>query len=552
LKFLILRSYVASKAFNPLSIASYGNQGGYLFAFVCHSDPTKVLVGERETADEEVKLLTLTEDRTVSLDPLTLTTSGGCNDNIDKLFDEGNDAGQEHSIEKGDDVPKETIAKDVSEVAVEKTKKKRKRKAVGDASGSTLPPKKLREDYHAATSNVDEKSLAAICGLISKGSSVSSSHFEVNYFARSPAANALAMTVVVTPTIDSDVSTIMIPNVKAGADVAGTLKLNEPATSSDSFYTSQDLDSETLHNIYVPKWTVTNDSILDDPYVCRDMMDRLAPPALFLQLRAMDYDQLYTEFNVREARQMCLEAEVRIRAEHTLEQKDRLEDKCVEQTAFLSEKEVEISHLKSLLSLREAEVAEAIRLCGQLSIVEAVDAANSNELRDLKKRNFALEGEKDVLSEKATTLKSVTALKETQLASLTAQAISCAINKGIQDGLKAKVDHGKAGRDLSVIEAYDPSVEAKTKGEIMEKCLSLTDVMVPLAEPLSSQSLIGEASAYVAPAMVEPVTTLSTTFVSSSVVPPLFVSDYQVSNAKPHDENPPAITYEGKELDTIP
>ncbi|GJZ19082.1 hypothetical protein Tco_0555672 [Tanacetum coccineum] len=92
----------------------------------------------------------------------------------------------------------------------------------------------------------------------------------------------------------------------------------------------------------------------------------------------------------------------------------------------------------------------------------------------------------------------------------------------------------------------------RVKGKIMEKCLSLTDVMVPLAEPLSSQSLIGEASTFAAPATAEPVTTLSITFVSSSVVPPHSVSDYQVSDAKPHDENPPTITSEGKELDTIP
>ncbi|GKC46112.1 hypothetical protein Tco_1063834, partial [Tanacetum coccineum] len=41
------------------------------------------------------------------------------------------------------------------------------------------------------------------------------------------------------------------------------------------------------------------------------------------------------------------------------------------------------------------------------------------------------------------------------------QAIGCAINKSIQDGLKAEVDHGKARRDLSVIEAYDPFAESK-------------------------------------------------------------------------------------------
>ncbi|GKF96758.1 hypothetical protein Tco_0292579, partial [Tanacetum coccineum] len=167
---------------------------------------------------------------------------------------------------------------------------------------------------------------------------------------------------------------------EANVNASGSSKLNEPTTSSDSFYASQDLDSKTLHNIDVPKWKVTNNSILDDPYVCRDLTDRLAPPALFSQLRSMDYDQLYTGFNVEAARQMCLGAE------HTLEQKDRLEDKCVEQTTLLSEKDVEIAHLRSLLSLKETEATEAIHL----------------------------RREKDALSEKVATLESMTTSKETE------------------------------------------------------------------------------------------------------------------------------------------
>ncbi|GJW14417.1 hypothetical protein Tco_0018550 [Tanacetum coccineum] len=145
--------------------------------------------------------------------------------------------------------------------------------------------------------------------------------------------------------------------------------------------------------------------------------------------------------------------------------------------------------------------------------------------------------------------------------------------------LMAGVDHGKAGRDLSIIEAYDPSVKAKyvdvvnalgtvdfsllselkskkdasivdlmdslrLEGPLAEiprakdlqpspeqlrlpihrpednvKSLSLMDVMVPLAEPLSSLILIGEASTSFVPTTAKPVTTLSTTFASSSVVP---------------------------------
>ncbi|GJW17187.1 hypothetical protein Tco_0024623 [Tanacetum coccineum] len=151
----------------------------------------------------------------------------------------------------------------------------------------------------------------------------------------------------------------------ANADAASVSKLNKPSTSSDSFYASQTLDAETMYHIYMPKWTVTNDSILEDPY---------------------------TEFNVGAARQVCLGAEVRMRAEHTLEKK-------------------------------EAEATEAIRLPGQLSIVEAADVIKGNELKDLKEKNLALEEEKNVLSRKVLTLESVAAVKETELASLSAQVV---------------------------------------------------------------------------------------------------------------------------------
>ncbi|GJR21224.1 hypothetical protein Tco_0969751 [Tanacetum coccineum] len=721
-----------------------------LFLFIHHSDPTKVRVGERNVAEGEVKLLTLTEGRVVLLVPPASAASVGSNDSIDKLFDDGNDVGQEHPTEKDDNVLAKTIAKDASKV-VEKTKKsKRKRKATGDASGSTFPPKKLGEDYHAATSNIGGKSLATISGLIPEGFSVSSevaeprvvasmtpmldcgddgptdsvsrlnlrthppamryvvssddshhsgSRSEVNSLASSPAADAPVMTVAITTTIAVDVSVVPVSKgrVKPGnfenfrdsasagganANVASSSKLDEPATSSDSFYASQDLDSEPLHRMYVPKWKVANNSLLDDPYVCRDLTDRLAPPAFFSQLRAMDYDQLYTEFNVGVARQMCLGAEVRMRAEHTLEQKDKLEYKCAEQAALLSKKDAEIADLKSLLSLKEAEAAEAIRLRGQLYVVKAADASKGNELKGLKEKNLALEEEKSVLSEKVTTLESVTAAKETKLASLSAQVakltsdldsladqrsslesafelfkgnmeamqdeqvtvlgirvaeldaqilemaahleeelypcflttisgrrwilthglklvllkclqsseylralgetIGCAINKGMQDGLKEWIDHGKARRDLSVIEAYDPSAKAKyvdavnalrtgplakipgaeelqpSLEQLMlpinraedDVVLGETSLSFPLQVPLSSKSLIGEASTSAIPATTETITTLSTTFASSGIVPPFSVSDYQVSDTEPHDEDPPAITFEKEELDT--
>ncbi|GKC96707.1 hypothetical protein Tco_1162149 [Tanacetum coccineum] len=59
-----------------------------LFAFIRHFDPAKVRVGERNLAEREVKWLTMTEGRTVSLDPPATAASRDSSDSIDRLFDE--------------------------------------------------------------------------------------------------------------------------------------------------------------------------------------------------------------------------------------------------------------------------------------------------------------------------------------------------------------------------------------------------------------------------------------------------------------------------------
>nr|GEV55445.1 hypothetical protein [Tanacetum cinerariifolium] len=568
-----------------------------LFAFIRHFDPTKARIGERELAEREVGLPKMTEGRTVTLSPLATTAPEDSGDSVDKLFD---DADQEHA----------------------------KRKVVRDASGSTYPPKKLRDDHESLLPNTVGKSLAALHGMVPDGSAIpsratkpliaasiapvldvgpldsvfgpnlqtcppyvkyvvssdgsrySDSYIETNSFVRSFAEHAPVVMVTVTTTVDTDVAVGSkakdvskdFENIRdsssgggVNADAASISRLKKTSTSSDSFYASQSLDTETMHRVYIPRWKVTNDSTLDDPYV-------------------------------------CLGVKVRMRAKHTLERKCELEDKY---------------------------------------------AAKSTELRDLKDQNFSLEGERSALSERVTTLESVTTSKEADLASLSSQVakltadlsalgwtIGCAVNKGIQVRLKARINHGKVERDLSMVEAYDPFAEekyvdavnalgavdfsllfeleskkdlsivdlmdslclegalaeitgvenlqpspvqlmlpihrpkdnvvfAKTshsfsleivdlwvqrfREEAKEKHFSLTDVMTPFVEPFSSKSLTREASSFAAP-----ITTLSTTFASSDVIPSSPVISDQVLDAKPHSEDPPSVTFEKEELSTYP
>ncbi|GJX07064.1 hypothetical protein Tco_0194996 [Tanacetum coccineum] len=98
----------------------------------------------------------------------------------------------------------------------------------------------------------------------------------------------------------------------------------------------------------------------------------------------MDYDQLYTEFNVGAARQVCLEAEVRSRAEHELELKEKLRVKYVACGRLLEEKDLEILKLKSKLAEKEAEAAEVIRLRDQVSSLSEEKSALTAEVSALK------------------------------------------------------------------------------------------------------------------------------------------------------------------------
>ncbi|GJS38616.1 hypothetical protein Tco_0563659 [Tanacetum coccineum] len=258
-------------------------------------------IRERDLAEREVKLLKITEGRT------------------------------EQSVERGDDILEETIAKDASEVAAEKPKKKRKRKPLLTASVDPMPDVG-HVDFMSGL-NLRTRPPHVRYVVSSDDFHHSGSYSEATSFVRSLVADAPVVTVAVTTTVFADVAAVSRSKTRdesknlenigdsasaggANTDAANISKLNKPSTSSDSFYASQSLDTETK------------------------------PP------------------------------------------------------------------------LSYTEAAEAICLRGQLTTMEAVDAAKDSELKDLKEKNFAVEGERDVMSEKIATLESTNVAKETELASL--------------------------------------------------------------------------------------------------------------------------------------
>nr|GEW35171.1 Gag-Pol polyprotein [Tanacetum cinerariifolium] len=431
-----------------------------LFTFIRYSDPTKVRIRERERAYGK----------------------GGDSSNcIDKFFDEGND-----------DVPEETVAKDVSE--------------------------RLREDHHAAASNTRRKSLATICDLVSDGSSV-------------PSRVTEPPTVVFMPSM---------PN----------------AGPTDSICARNDI---------VVTTTVTANAFAVPPPKVRVVSKNLEIlgflPLLvgLMRMLLLSRDELSSKVASLESKRGSL-------VESTFEFfKERMEATQDEQVKVLVNRVTELD-------------AQLLEMAAHLD-----EEFYPRFLTAISRQWWILTHRlKLVLFKCLQSLKCCHAL---------GQAISCTVNKGIQDDLRARVEHGKARRELSLIKAYDPSTEAKYVEAMnslgtfdfsllselnSKKYASIVDLMSslclegPLAEilrakylqpspqqlrlpiyrpednPLSSRSLIGEASTSAASATSKPVTTLSMTFASFDVVPPLSISNDQVF----HNKDLPAMTFKKEELDT--
>ncbi|GJS78490.1 hypothetical protein Tco_0728371 [Tanacetum coccineum] len=664
-----------------------------LFSFIDHEDPTK------GNANVE---------------------SAG-NDNVNE---EGGDTVVADQTKQSDHVVQiggiDIVVDDEAQViVVDKPKKVRKKRMNADgASGSGLPPKKLR-GYHGASGDVGastaRKSLAALQGLLdsstlamevavteavtlpfvtssvtpipereddsSHHSSTNAADDEVTSIARSSMPPPPVLTAVVATTVIADATSALAPKAdtepvphsifrdststgEANQDVAGPSHPAGTELSTDSFFVSQDVDSKTLQQIYIPKRNVTNDSALDEPDLCHGVIDHLAPPSLFCQLRSMDYEQLFVEFNVGAARQTCLSFKVRLRLEHELKGRKKLEDKCAMQAGWLKERDVDIANLKAQLSLKEAEAAEAMRLSGQIATVEAAEAARASELEGLKERNVTLEGQLEgtcselrnkvsgyklfkeqieavqdvqvkVLSDRVAELEAnlmgmalhlyeefypyflttiagqrwilsrglrlvvMKCLQSLEYLAALGGAIGRAIDKGMQGGLAADIDHGNARRGLTDVAAYDPSAEPnylsavsalralnfpilaqlesykdtsianimgllhleapaaetleRLKGNAVSRQLSIYDALVPPIEQISAENLVGEAST--SKVLVTVTTTaLSTTFIQVSTVPLVSAVDHDASGARPSTEvpSPSKIAFEKEELETTP
>ncbi|GKC82721.1 hypothetical protein Tco_1138438, partial [Tanacetum coccineum] len=151
-----------------------------LVSFIHHADPTKVRIGEKEFREGEVPLLELTKGRVVLL--VGVNEQGNQNEGVQDVSahvvneESGDDVVADEIKESGHVVQDEganiiRLEDEVPVSIVERAKgSRKKRKTSEGASGSSLPPQKLREDHgtSGAGASTGGKSVAVLQGLLER------------------------------------------------------------------------------------------------------------------------------------------------------------------------------------------------------------------------------------------------------------------------------------------------------------------------------------------------------------------------------------------------
>ncbi|GJT95376.1 hypothetical protein Tco_1090894 [Tanacetum coccineum] len=417
-----------------------------LFAFIHTTDPLKVKIVERQHNEDELRLLDTTVGRIVPLLPVvSARNSSKLEASVDRLFDEGDSGDQVgHDIGEGAGVPvaSEAVGATTDDVVPVPPRQKKKRKViVGDAGGPSQPAKKLRSDHGVPSgltvggksrSTIQHLLVGAVLNAEEEGpvdslvgvnlrTITASQRFVISDSSHHSGTN------IAEAEVDSVVRTsipimTVATTVATPGDVAGVKKVTRPSIfssgsvsvggSNPTMGSFLDLSGSDLlvggicsvidpdsdaQKTYVPRWSVTNRSLLDNSRIFREMVDEFSPPKFFASIHGMEHDQLFTEFNVGAARQMSLSAEVRMRAKYNIKEKRKLNSVVEEKDTLLKSKYAKIESLKAQLLIKEAEAAEAIRLRVEATKFESVEASLRGEIQSLRYGNSSLEWEKGEL-----------------------------------------------------------------------------------------------------------------------------------------------------------
>ncbi|GJR64152.1 hypothetical protein Tco_0010217 [Tanacetum coccineum] len=205
---------------------------------------------------------------------------------------------------------------------------------------------------------------------------------------------------------------------------------------------------------------------VDNLVTCRNLLDHVTPPGYWAMLRNQHDARFLDSFNINSAQHR--DAEV-------AELKAKLE-KSESEATEVEELRKRVSDLEATFAVKVGESKIREEFLSHQDAAERcfaeLDARNADVRRDMDNDLYphmltAIAGWRWVVGH-GFRLAVHKCARSLECRSALGKVISMAINKGIQVGLEAGVVHGRAGRSLTQIEAYDPEVKGKYVAAVSE------------------------------------------------------------------------------------
>ncbi|GJX28810.1 hypothetical protein Tco_0236889 [Tanacetum coccineum] len=405
------------------------------------------------------------------------------------------------------------------------TIKKRRRQRDAGEGGSNATAKVLREDHDAARAEHIARGGKSLTDM--------SVDTELAIHIQETHEPPVAMQSV------SDPDPFSYAKPQSKQDVAQSSKEEGVAGNQDSEKSTPSPSiTGSPGSIYQLGWGVPNSCRLDTPKACQDVVDHIAPSGYFSELRHLPNDEFFSQYNINLARQVAMGSQLRL----TFEQEAKLLRKFVAQVTRRDQRiATREKHIKDLEAQLEAEInmkksAEAknsevikeledlqmrflglevgnaqisqqvsvlqAQVMGEKRIMAAFEDFKKHEDERVNARCAEIDARLDALSvdfDEELYPHMLTAIfgrrwvigyglrlavmkcaESTELRQAFANVVSARIAKGMSKGLKYGVEHGKAGLELIVVEAYDPEADNKYVVALHD----LKDLNYPLIDEL--------------------------------------------------------------------
>nr|GEU52174.1 hypothetical protein [Tanacetum cinerariifolium] len=181
---------------------------------------------------------------------------------------------------------------------------------------------------------------------------------------------------------DPDPLSFADPQSRHPADIAQSSPGTAAAGDPDSKNASSPVAAGFPKSIYRPEWGVANGSLLDTLEACQDLVDHVAPPCYFSELRHLHNDEFLRQYNVNLARQVAtlqeqVSGEEKLKAafeEFKQYEDDRVEQRCAEMEARLDAVSIDFDeelypHMLTAIAGRRWVIGRGLRLavikCGE-------------------------------------------------------------------------------------------------------------------------------------------------------------------------------------------